>query len=193
VTPGHARVLERQRALEAHVASWFPHEWEEFSWQDGSIASRFPEFRVARGRASPESSWCYVTLGAWQATRDDHHALEFFLLSPRPTAYHVETLAELTLQCADADPKPGLGAVIDTGRPWIEDGVADHFFVTLPYPFGPEFEDVLLDDLHVRILWLLPITKTEADFLRREGIDAFEELAESSGVEFADPRRPSLV
>jgi Suppressor of fused protein (SUFU) len=148
---------------------------------------------VGRGRFSPESSWCYVTLGAWQATRDDHHALEYFILSPSPTAYHVQTLAELTLQWANADPKPGLGSIIDTGRPWIDDAVADHFFVTLPYPFGPEFENVVRGDLHIRIMWLLPITKAEAEFIRRKGIDAFEDLAESSAVEFADPQRPSLV
>jgi hypothetical protein len=59
-------VLDRQRALKAHLARWFPGEWEEFSWREGSIAARFPEFRVGRGRVSPDSSWCYATLGAWQ-------------------------------------------------------------------------------------------------------------------------------
>jgi Suppressor of fused protein (SUFU) len=185
--------LERQRALEAHLTGWFPHDWEAFSWQEGSIATRFPAFRVGRGRASHRSSWCYVTLGAWQATRDDHHALEYFILSPRPTAFHIETLVELTLQWADADPKPSLGSIIDTGRPWIDDAAADHFFVTLPYPFGPGFENVVHDDLHIQIMWLLPITKAEAAFIQQRGIDAFEQLAESSNVEFADPQRASLV
>jgi Suppressor of fused protein (SUFU) len=157
---------------------------------DRDVVSRV---RVGRGRASPGSSWCYVTLGAWQATRDDHHALEYFILSPCPTAYHIETLAELTLQWADADPKPSLGSIIDTGRPWIDGAVADHFLLTLPYPFGPEFENVLHNDLHIQIMWLLPITNAEAAFIQRRGIDQFEQLAESSGVQFADPRRPSLV
>ena len=185
--------IERQWRLEAHLRSFFEAEWEEFSWQHGPIASRYPLFRVGRGRVSQRSSWCYVTLGAWQATQSDGHALEYLIVSPRPTAYHVETLAELTLQSGDADPKPGLGDVIDAGRPWIDDGEADHFFLTLPLPFGPEFENYVDAELHIRILWLLPIMQAEADFLRRERIEAFEDLAERSGLEFADPRRRSLV
>ncbi|GII34099.1 suppressor of fused domain protein [Planotetraspora mira] len=62
--------------------------------------------------------------------------------------------------------------------------------MSLPYPLGPEFEYV---EEGVRILWLLPITAGEADMTTRAGIDVFEELMETQGVNFLDPRRPSVA
>jgi Suppressor of fused protein (SUFU) len=130
---------------------------------------------------------------AWEATKAGDHAFEFVLLWPWETPHHLQTLSEVALQSAESPVKPTPGTVIDMGRPWIEDGEASHFLVSLPYPLGPDFEHVLVPEIHIRIFWLLPVTDAEVEFILREGVDAFKELAEEHEVLYADPRRPSLV
>ena len=188
------RTEETYAALKAHVSAHFP-EWEAFSWDHGPIMGRYPNFRVLRVPPfAAGEPWLYTTIGAWEATRDGDHGFEFFILSPAETPYHVETLAVLTLHHAEPETRITPGRVLDLGgRPWIEGSEIDHFLVTLPYPFGPEFEHAELPDRHVRFLWLVPITRAEAEYIRAHGVDAFEDLAEESGLEFATVDRKSLV
>jgi hypothetical protein len=66
--------------------------------------------------------------------------------------------------------------------------------VSLPYPFGPEFEICEWGDgTHARILWLLPITAAEKDFRRTDGLEALECLFEEHAIHPADPGRASVV
>jgi hypothetical protein len=178
-------------AIEEHVSRSFPR-WEAFSWNHGPIVRSIPDFRVMRIEPGEKADpWIYLTLGAWEATKASQHGFEFFLLGPSETPYHVETLAAL----ADyhVDHRLGLGRTLELSRPWIEGGAPDVFFVTLPYQFGPNFEHCHAGGQHVQILWLLPITREETAYLRTHGYEAFEHLLESSGADFADPGRPSLV
>jgi hypothetical protein len=66
--------------------------------------------------------------------------------------------------------------------------------VSLPYPFGPDFEICGWNrGAHIRILWLLPITETEKDFRRTDGLEALESLLEDRAINPVDPRRPSVI
>jgi hypothetical protein len=68
------------------------------------------------------------------------------------------------------------------------------YLVSLPYPFGPEFEIVTWgDSAHARILWLLPITEAEKVFRREQGLEALECLFEERGIDPVDTKRPSVV
>ena len=178
-------------AIREHVSRFFPR-WEAFSWNHGPIVESIPSFRVLRieprGEADP---WIYLTLGAWEATKESRHGFEFFLLAPFESPYHVETLAALADYHVDEPLR--LGQTLELGRPWLEGSAPDAFFVTLPYQFGPDFEQCDADGQHVQILWLLPITRDETAYLRTHGYEAFEHLLESSGADFADPARRSLV
>jgi hypothetical protein len=179
------------RGLKEHLSRFFP-KWEAFSWNHGPVQRSLPNFRVVRAPPlGPGEPWVYASLGAWEATKDSAHGTEFFLLSPRETPYHVETLAVLADYHADHPVR--LGQTLDLGRPWIEGAAADHVFVTLPYPFGPDFEHFRVDGRHVEFRWLLPITAAEARFLEDNGLEAFEQLLEESGADFADPKRAPLV
>ncbi|MGW5653784.1 suppressor of fused domain protein [Streptomyces humi] len=80
------------------------------------------------------------------------------------------------------------------GRPWLDDSDCDHYLVSLPYPFGPEFEFCEWGDgAHARILWLLPISKAEKDFRREAGLEALESRFEELGIDPVDPQRASVV
>ena len=91
----------------------------------------------------PNGIWVYVTVGAWEATEDDPegHGTEFFILSPLETPEHVETLAMVANFHADPCYEDlAFGGILEIGRPWVEDSSLDHLLISLPYPYGPEFE-----------------------------------------------------
>ncbi|MGB3437193.1 MAG: suppressor of fused domain protein [Actinophytocola sp.] len=94
-----------------------------------------------------------------------------------------------------ADPAHRLatGSTINIGRPWMDDAIAGHLLVSLPYPYGPKLEHCDADDTPVQVLWLVPITAAEAGYRRDQGLEALEQLLEADGVDMLDPRRPSLV
>jgi hypothetical protein len=184
---------ETYEALAEHVARFVPG-WDVRTWSHGDIVRTIPRFRVLRvAPEQPGEHWVYISNGAWEATKDTDHGLEFFIVSAVETDDHVETLAAVAARHADARYRMSLGKVFEIGVPWVDGSAADHFFVTLPFAYGEEFEICHLPDRHVQFFWLLPITRAEAALIRERGIAPFEELATDSGLDFADPQRPSLA
>jgi hypothetical protein len=182
-------------AERAHVRGfWSTRQHEEFVWARGPIAKTLPEFRVDRvAPERPQDPWVYATVGAWEATPDDDHGIEFVLLSPTESALHVELLAMVTNLHADRRYRLHLGSTIDIGRPWLDDSPADHLLVSLPYPFGPKLELCVVGERHIRYLWLVPITGAEAALARRDGVEALEALLDTDNVDVVDPNRVSVV
>jgi hypothetical protein len=89
--------------------------------------------------------------------------------------------------------KLGLGHTLPIGEPWIPSSTLDHFLVSLPYPFGPDLEQVPFDEAGVRILWLLPITTEERAYKRARGLEALESRFDQVALEFWNARRQSVV
>jgi hypothetical protein len=135
----------------------------------------------------------YVTVGAWEATADDAHGTEFFLLSPTEDPRQVELLAMVANLHADARYRLRVGSTMNIGRPWMENSAADHLLVSLPYPYGPALERCELRERHVRFLWLVPITAAEANLVRSHGTEALERLLEQGKVDVISPGRRSLA
>jgi hypothetical protein len=65
--------------------------------------------------------------------------------------------------------------------------------VSLPYIQGPDFEWCDIGDEQVRLLWLTPITRAEADYAREHGPEALESLLEEKEVVVTEPLRESVV
>ncbi|MFJ8035988.1 suppressor of fused domain protein [Streptomyces sp. NPDC096032] len=79
------------------------------------------------------------------------------------------------------------------GRGWMTPR-CDHYLISLPYPYGPDFEVCAWDETaHARILWLLPITKAEKDYRREQGLEELESLFDERAINPVDPQRPSVV
>lgn len=180
-------------AVRQHVADfWSGHAQEEFRWTLGPIGGQLPRFRVRRIAPKLLSDpWVYVTVGAWEADRAS--GKEFFLLSPVESPRHVETLAMTAHFHADVRHRLSIGQAVDIGRPWLDESAADHLLVSLPYPYGPVLEHCDAAGLHVRFLWLVPITESEARCGSSRGVEVLEQLLESSDVDVIDPGRRSLV
>jgi len=87
----------------------------------------------------------------------------------------------------------GLGHIVTIGHPWAEDSRCDHLLMSLPYPFGPGLEWLKIDALTIQFLWALPITLTEASFLKRNGVEEIERRFDSAKLKYWDARRQSVV
>ena len=184
---GFAEHLERFWADSAH---------EEIAPARAGVEQRLPGFRVRRiAPAQPRRPWVYATCGAAEAAGYGEDGAEYVLLAPAPDPALVEMLAAVAIVNADAHPGLGVGSLLALGRPWTAASPADHLLVLPPYPFGPGFE-VFEDEESERrvvVLWLVPITGAEAQFVRAEGCEAFEELLEGSGADVVDPARAPIV
>jgi hypothetical protein len=181
--------------LRAHLNRFWPrNEKEEFTWDIGPIRSVLPDFRVVRiAPLNIEEPWIYASLGVWEVAKSQASRTEFFLTAPSKDPIHVETLAMLANFHADPAYEVRLGKTINIGRGWVDGSTCDYLLVSLPYPFGPEFERVQIRAIEISYLWLLPITKAEEGFLKTFGQEALEQRLEQSKVDVINLTRPSVV
>ncbi len=122
----------------------------------------------------------------------DAPPLEAFLLSERQTA----SIAELITALAHyhvTSAYLGLGHTVNFGRPWLNDSPCDHGLLSLPYLDGTDLEWQTIAGRKTQFLWLIPITKKEMEFKSRCGLEALEELFESTKFNYLDPLRKCVV
>ncbi len=174
---------------------WSKNIKESFTWELGKINEILPNFSVIR--ISPKSSdepWVYLTQGAWEVNSNREYRSEFFIMCPYENPRHVETLAMLASFHADPKHHFGIGSSIDIGRGWLEESDCDHLLVSLPYPFGPDLEICKPDnDITVKYLWLLPITRIEDEYLKQRGLEALEQKFDKAELDFLDSCRSSVI
>jgi hypothetical protein len=185
--------VERDRQIEDHLAAFFTgRQIETDRWVRGPIERSLPGFCVrVIVPPDPSTSWVYVSDGA-RFVETDGERFEFTLTTPLPDAVHLETLAMMANFHADPRYRVYLGKIVDIGRPWIPGSRCDHLLVSLPYPLGPKFEHI--DGAPpVRIAWLFAITRAEADFARKNGVEALERRFEELAIDTLDPERTSVV
>jgi hypothetical protein len=65
--------------------------------------------------------------------------------------------------------------------------------ISLPYPWGPDFEVLRYAQSHIHILWLLPITAAERGYKAEHGQEALEVLLEKEGLEYWRVDRCSVI
>ncbi|GHE54091.1 hypothetical protein GCM10014715_03770 [Streptomyces spiralis] len=187
-------VSERLWALERHVRIfWHGHIVEPATWHRGPILERVPHFatyRVLPQRAG--EAWVYVTVGS-SITESSIGGIEFFVMSPMASEVHSETLAMVSHYHSFEAHRLNIGSVIDIGRPWMPNSSMDHLLVSLPYPYGPELEWASREAGSARFLWLLPIYRSEGEFIKRETLDEFESRLDAGAVNVLDPNRSPIV
>ncbi len=178
---------------EAHIRCFWPESVVDIlSWSSGPIQRQLPGFTVARvAPAEAGDPWVFVSLG--DVTRGQDRSTEFMLLTPDGGDEHIESLAVVSSFQQLHRERTGVGEILRLGRPWAEGAAAEHFAVSLPYPFGPAFEHVSRDGLAIRLLWLVPITPDEVDYARRLGFEALERALDAAQPLIVDPARASVV
>ena len=181
----------------AHLARVFPERALARATLAGEgLVVNLPELAVwelAPPRAEPGTPRLYVSSGASAEPMDDGYGLEFALCAPSAEPLAAKLVAMVANLHADPRYPLTLGQVLEIGHPWLPGGSADQLIVALPSSFGPEFEWLSDRERTVRFIWLVPITKTEADFARKRGLDALQERLGAAQLDVAALERPSAV
>ena len=180
-------------AFHAHVGRFFAgHSVRHETFTDGPILAFAPTFHVLVVEPGPRTShWTYVSAGAALVEMKEPRRLEFCFIANRPSSRHVELLAMVTHY--HATERLGVGHTLPIGEPWVRGSKLEHLLVSLPYPFGRDFELLPRSDGDVRVLWLLPISHAERDFKVREGWEALEARFDEARIDYWDPYRRSEV
>lgn len=190
-------LVAARAALLDHLQARFPGQViDEVLGVPGPIEDLVEGFRIFRIHPRRAGGWwLYVSSGCWAATQEHGHGLEFVLTAPVDDWVNLEnTTMNAYYHCGSVKSRLDVGHTVPIGRPWLGDSPCDHYLVSLPYPFGPDFEVCTWGDgAHARILWLLPITKAERDFRREQGLDALECLFEERAINPVDIGRASVV
>lgn len=187
--------VELTAGIKKHIASTWPDAKQElFSWTEGAILNSNPNFKVCRVAPCKSSrSWVYISLGASTYINKKGEHLEFAILSPRENPRHIETLFMLAHYHSNPDYRLEVGSIVRIGREWFEGSECDHLLISLPYFKGPDFEECLVDEHLIRMLWVIPVTKAEAEYCEEYGLDALESQFEINKVKVLDPFRVSTL
>jgi hypothetical protein len=182
--------------LKGHLRQiWPDRSMDLFSWELGPINEVLPDFLVCRiAPLTPQEPWVYVTIGASKIHIGESYSIEFVLLAPDDNARHIETLAIVAYYQATRKDKLNVGRVVNCGRPWLGNSTCEHLLVSLPYPFGPSLEWYHTNKGdHVRFLWLLPITASEATYASACGIESLERRFDECEIDAIDPCRQAVA
>ncbi|MFN8398479.1 MAG: suppressor of fused domain protein [Anaerolineales bacterium] len=185
-------------AFEAHIKNFFSGQMLSFEkWNAGipqtlDILSRLRVVKINPKPNEEDKEWIYVSNGAWEFSHNNTQSLEFLILAP----YETSRIAELMTMAVNyhRTEKLDFGHVFPIGEGWLENSDCDYFLVSLPYPFGPDFEIChISNNFHIRIAWLLPITKDEKEFYLSNNLEELEKKFEENAIDYSNPKRKSVV
>jgi hypothetical protein len=182
-------------AVRAHLARVFPaRALETLRWDEGGVVANLPELAILRvAPAADGGAWLHVSAGASEPPMDDGFGIEFLLLAPSPDKLATKLVAMVANLHADERYPLSLGQVIEIGQPWLPGASADHLLVALPTIFDPELEWLSDRERNVRFIWLVPITRREADFARQHGPVALQEKLGAAQLDVSALVRGSAV
>jgi len=189
--------LAATQGVSSHVAQFFAgHSIRELPISDEHLRQRIPGLVVYEVAPGPRVKfWSYVTNGCWDGYRQPTGSgLEFAFATQEPSERAVEVLTINSYY--NAGPPSQHLHVGDTtyfGEPVLAESLCDHLLISLPYPWGPDFEEAEWATGEATFAWLMPITAGERDFKAEHGLDALEELFERTAVKALDPKRRSVV
>ena len=191
-----ARAAAKAALMTHHQGFFAGHDITVRRWHEGPASQRLPAFFVHEVGPGPRySGWTYLSVGAWSVVHDHQgHGLEFLVSAPRADPLLVE-LITMSVYYHAGPPQEHLdiGHTVPIGRPWLPGSPCDHLLVGLPYVFGPELEVCSWPGGDIRILELLPITKTERDYKAFHGAEALEQRLEEASAHTSDPLREPVI
>src|SRR5215468_11015705 len=200
ITPKYTAVEETYAALRKHINSiWPENAKEEYVHKEGPMRIMLPNWRVIEiAPLKAKAPWVYVSLGAWEVTKDElyeqgRYGIDFLITSPERKLHHIKTLAMAATYHSDPKTRINIQHVVDIGEPWMEGSQCDHFLVSFPHVYPPKLETILINDIWISFWWLLPITKKEADYAWKHGVEALEEILEKKRINTVDVKRKSAI
>lgn len=169
----------------------------ENSWQ----LPDFPSFQVLRFRNQPNSGiTTFCTLGMSRAKLHLPNLrlvkLEF-IFSIKEGLYDDEDVASFLLTFTQSIIESGTavlrGEVIGPGPPIFSNCKSNNIYCSIPVFFGDEFDLFDSKPIQTVFVWLIPLTETDANFIKVNGWRRFEdELEKIETTSFWNPDIPLL-
>jgi hypothetical protein len=120
---------------------------------------------------------------------------EFLLIADKE--FEEEKIANFIIKFAAsiADSKCALlrGEVFGPHSSIIDDSTLNCIYSTIPMHYGDTFQVYRDTDPPTVFVLLVPVTESEADFIRKFGWNKFEDLAEVRGLDIGNLRRDSIL
>lgn len=174
-------------AISTHYRRCWQSDCEMIRFDKGPIDDLPVDFRVLRFLPSDKRKmWTYATQCMSQPA--DSERLELHMFSSTAN----DGLAELLVATAHyhrTEMRLRLHDTINFGRPWIDESVCTHGLLSLPFIDGSNLEWLETDAGIVRVLWLVPLSRSEVVYAREKGAEALEERLEQAGFNYLDPLR----
>jgi Suppressor of fused protein (SUFU) len=134
--------------------------------------------------------WTYATCCMSQPV--DHRPIELHMFSPWESDEVVELLV-VTAHYHRTAAKLDLGHSVNFGRPWMGTAKSEYGLVSLPYLDGPSLENLKTDSKELKFYWLIPVTYSEVEFKKQNGLEALEELFDRTGFDYLNPERSAVA
>lgn len=184
-------------SLDAHLRSADPNVIRSgcYQWMAGPVSAKMPQLRVIQAQSEDGKSFFhYLTAGASDVDCGGNFGIEFCLRAATQDSRYIELMSLVAFMHRDPAHHLDVGHTVKIGRPLLAGSKLDRVLVSLPYPYGPEFEYLHISpSRHARLLWLVPITAEEEAFRHSEGLEALERRFEMSEIDFLSTNRPSVA
>ncbi|HRD45545.1 MAG TPA: suppressor of fused domain protein [Caulobacter sp.] len=182
-------------------ADWARHthaHYREIWGVDGDLCRlpdgpthQLPGFEVRKFPPTADQVlWTYATCGMSQP--GDSEPLELHIHG-REESTRLVLLLTVVAHYHRTGQRLGLGHTVNFGLAWQPGSSCDRGLISLPYLYGPRLENLTVDGVAGKCLWLIPVTTAEVEFKKSNGLDALEERFEGDGFDYADPLRPSVA
>lgn len=185
--------MEYRDQIKSHYETIWNMEGIPRYWYRGLIERLHPDLCVLEFAPGPKRTfWTYATCS--MSRPDDERPVELHLISPAKDESLVELLTAVASYHKN-DARLNLDHTVNFGRPWLKDSQCTYGLISLPYLDGPALENGVIEGVRdpVKFYWLIPITEQELEYKKKYGADCLEEIFESTGFNYMDPTRRSVV
>lgn len=177
--------------IQKHYNAAWENESNEHKLNKGPIQELPEGFKILSFKPTKtRNMWTYATCGMSMPT--DSYPLELHIFAPEQNDSLVEILTAIAHYHRNGS-SLGLGHTINFGQPWWEQSNCEYGLISLPYLDGPSLEWLDLDKMKVQFLWLIPLTKQEAEYKKKHGLESLEERVDDSSFEYLNPYRKSII
>lgn len=185
--------MDYQEKIIAHYKKQFEVDPNIYYHDKGPINKLPYDFRVLE--FSPNSArdyWVYTTCCMSQF--EDEIRVELHLLSPKQDESIIEILTATSYYHRTTN-KLDLNHTLNFGKPWQDNSICTYGFISLPYLYGPTFENLILSNKSeiIKNYWLIPITLNEVEYKKKYGAEELENLFDINQFNYMNPKRNSLV
>ncbi|MEG3088554.1 suppressor of fused domain protein [Sphingomonas sp. PB4P5] len=150
---------------------------------EGFVVLRFPPH-------GERTMWTYAT--RCMSSHTDANPIELHLFSPWQADELVELLV-VTAHFHRTAAKLDVEHSVNFGRAWIGESKCSYGLISLPYLDGPTLETLTVEQRDIKFYWLIPVTFSEVEYKKADGLEALEEAFEQAAFDYLDPQRGSVV